>query len=169
MPHAKQQLIDRFGSQVKPFKELPLTHQFAMIHYMSVDGAAWAVKQSWPDWIWGEGTPYEPELRRRMLADIERHRPRFIQEWGDVLFGVVNIPTADLLEQVFRDEMFDGNREQYRVSEDVNLRDDWEYVEPTWPVILASDCGETLQDGWTRFGRYCQLGVETIPCLYYAE
>lgn len=84
---------------VTRFADLPITAQDAMIHYMSVDGAAWAVEEAWSDWKWGEGTPYEAKLRLKMLADIRKFRHRFVERWGDEPFGLIEIPTKELIKK----------------------------------------------------------------------
>lgn len=169
-------MIRRNGGKIVRFADLPVVCQNAMIHYMSVDGAAWAVEsrdrmsrirgENWADWKWGEGTPHKSKQRREMLADIEKFRHRFIERWGDEKFGLVEVPTKELLDAIREDDEFCSD-DRYEKETTPGFDDDWEYDLPTWPVILSDFPAETLQDGWTRFHRYCQLGVEKILCLFY--
>lgn len=161
-------MIERNNGKIVRFADLPVVCQNAMIHYMSVDGAAWAVDENWTDWKWGEGTPYKSKQRREMLADIEKFRHRFIERWGDKKFGLVEVPTKELLDTVREDDEFCSD-DRYEKETTPGFDDDWEYDLPTWPVILSEFPEETLQDGWTRFHRYCQLGAEKILCLFYAD
>ena len=59
--------------------------------------------------------------------------------------------------------------EYYKKSEVTGTDAGWEYDQPTWPVIFSPFDNETLQDGWTRFSRYCEIGAETVPCVYYRD
>lgn len=168
--HARNvSLIERNNGKLMRFADLPITAQNAMIHYMSVDGAAWAVQENWPDWKWGEGTPYEAKLRREMLADIEKFRPRFVERWDDVRFGYMEVPTKELIDCVMQDQDFSGDADYYTAAKKPGFDADWEYDAPTWPVILSPFPEETFQDGWTRFYRYCEIGAETVPCLWYCD
>jgi hypothetical protein len=160
-------IIERNNGRIMKFADLPITCQDAMIHYMSVDGSAWAVSKNWPNWRWGEGTPYAPKLRRQMLADIDNLRYLFVEQWGNEKFGMVTVPTKELIDSIREDDFHSDDN--YEEEPTLGFDDDWEYDHPTWPVILSDDPVETLQDGWTRFRRYCQLGTKHIPCLYYVD
>lgn len=149
------------------FRNLPYTAQNALIHYMSVDGAAWAVEENWPDWHWGEGQPFTLEGRARVLADIEKFRDRFVARWGDKLFGYVEIPWEELVEARKGDEDFSSEDQcNYDLARPKIF--DEEYSVPTWPVILSSFHHETISDGWNRFGMYCKLKMD-VPVLWYPD
>ena len=154
------------GGSILRFKRLPVTAQDALIHYMSVDGAAWAVADGWEDWRWGEGQPYEEQMRKESLSDIARLRHRFIEQYGAQEFGYVVIPWKDLLNAVNGDE--DATAEGYVYENASPKLGDWEYDIPTWPVILSSFHRETLRDGWSRFGMYCKLGMN-VPAVWYLD
>lgn len=157
--HSRNQKFIARGKLFK-FSELPETAQDALIHYMSVDGAAWAVAENWEDWKWGEGKPSDLEGRLEVLADITKFRQRFIDRWGDVEFGYVEIPSEELFESINADEDFShrwatvGNEDEYDI--------------PTWPVILSPFPTETLQDGWHRFYRYLELKA-VVPVIWYPD
>lgn len=164
-------LVNQHGQyKVEQFKDLPVECQDALIHYMSVDGAAWAVYDAWPEWKWGEGTPYAPKLRRQMLKDIGIFRSKFVEEYGHINFGFGQIPTEQLLAAIRKDEdpqLVDST--DYRPAKMRGFDHYWEYDLPTWPVILSGFEHETIQDGWTRFSRYCQLGRDWIPCVWFVN
>jgi hypothetical protein len=151
--------------KVMNFKELPQTAQDALIHYMSVDGAAWAVSDGWEDWKWGEGQPSTLEGRAEVLADIEKFRDRFIQAYGDTKFGYVIVPYEELIEAVNGDDAFSGESRKYEPCGGTKIND--EYAVPTWPVILSEFHDETLQDGWNRLSMYCQQKLP-VPVIWYA-
>ena len=103
------EIIRRNGGTLVAFRDLPKTHQFALIHYMSVDGAAWAVQDDWPDWEWGEGAPCptrQADLRAKSMADVERFHERFVEAYGNVKFGIVDVPTQELIEAIRQDQDF---------------------------------------------------------------
>lgn len=150
-------------SKIYKFKDLPTTAQDALIHYMSVDGAAWAVADKWPDWIWGEGKPSKPEQRKQVLNDIEKFKPRFIKEYGEYQFGYSIVNWKDLLNAVNGDEVLVNEGRKFEYGHAGTK----EYDIPTWPVILSEFEDETLQDGWHRFALYCKLELD-IPVVFYA-
>ena len=164
----------RLGQLVKDqpvakFKYLPVDYQKAIIHYMSVDGAAWAVDK-WEDWKWGEGKPNTPRLRAAALADIEKFRPRFIESWGNVLFGCCRMAPNLLIESINGDNEIVTSRFGYKYTvETMGLSANTsEYDFPTWPVILSDFHDETLQDGWGRFKNYCQRNW-SVPVTWYVK
>ena len=68
-------LLKAGGARVSKFADLPQTHQVALVHYMSVDGAAWAVDHpAFTDWKWGEGK--SDEYRMQQLNDCRTFLPR---------------------------------------------------------------------------------------------
>lgn len=157
-------LIKKADYYYLPFKALPVEAQHAMIHYMSVDGAAWAVQDGWLDWKWGEGKPSLPEMRAEALADIEKFRCRFVESYGDRMFGYGYVPTADLVAAVNRcEEETDG------FARSIVGRSSGEYETATWPVILSSHDDEVLQDGWNRLAAYVHQKARLVPVLWYVD
>lgn len=145
------------------YRDMPETHQLAIAHYMSVDGAAWAYNHpAFEDWLWGEGTPYEPQMRLEMLEDLRKFLPRFIEHFGGVPFGMADLPCQDLQEVIkecnpyYEESDFLNAVSQIRGS----------YETPTWPSILH-DSEEILQDGWTRFHDRISLKIEMTPVVWY--
>lgn len=149
------------------FADLPQTAQDALIHYMSVDGAAWAVAEGWCDWKWGEGQPSTEDGRAEVLEDIAKFRNRFIEQFGDQKFGYVEVSYEELLEAVMGDEAFSGDY-KFDYSGGSPKYGNWEYTVPTWPVILSNFHDETLQDGWNRFSVYCKLQMN-VPVVWYPD
>lgn len=146
-----------------PLDVLPQSAQDALIHYMSVDGAAWAVEENWPDWKWGEGKPNTSEGRAEVMADIEKFRDRFLAKWGNEPFGYVEVPYTELVEAVNGDDYFVTSGGHYDYS-----NASAEYAIPTWPVILAAFADETLEDGWNRLAMYCKLKLP-VPVVWFPD
>lgn len=147
--------------QFVPLRDLPIDYQDALIHYMSVDGAGWAVADDWKDWRWGEGT--RPELRSEVIADIAKFRPRFIEAYGDQEFGFGSLPFNTLIDCVNGDSVFLKENRKYTVGDRSRTLD---YSIPTWPVILSDFHDETLQDGWNRFYEYCVRKMD-VPVTWF--
>ena len=160
--HPRNNKLIENGEMIK-FALLPITAQNALIHYMSVDGAAWAVEKDWEDWKWGEGKPNTPEMREEALKDIEKFRSRFIEEFGEELFGYAEIDANVLHDSIKLDEDYEDS------VFDAAITRKEEYEIPTWPVILSPYSYETLQDGWHRFHQYMKHKIEKIPVIWYAD
>lgn len=163
--HPRNKVFIERGKVMK-FSELHQPAQDALIHYMSVDGAAWAVEKGWKDWKWGEGQPSTLSDRDLVMKDIEKFRPRFIQEFGDKLFGLVFVSADELYEAMKGDEDYSEGRYSKDIVSSGKIGG--EYDVPTWPVILSAFPDETLQDGWNRFGRYYELNM-MVPVIWYAD
>lgn len=164
--HPRNSKFVKRGKLVK-FADLPKTYQNALIHYMSVDGAAWAVEEDWDDWKWGEGQPYTLEERSQVMEDIEKFRHRFVDKWGDKLFGCAEVPYQELIEARKGDDDFSSDDQcNYQLARPKIFLE--EYTIPTWPVILSNLHHETLQDGWNRFGMYCKLKLN-VPVVWYPD
>lgn len=145
------------------FAELPETHQKALIHYMSVDGAAWAVEDEWDDWKWGEGKGYDPETRQRQLDDIDKYLPRFVKEYGNQMFGYCSITHNDMR----------GILERFSARTGVDIlwsgsAPDVAYDTPTWPVIICFLQNELIEDGWNRLRQYLAKDMD-VPLIWYAD
>jgi hypothetical protein len=159
--HPRTSDIQKRG-KIMRLVDLPQTSQDALIHYMSVDGAAWAVDSNWPDWKWGEGQPLTLKGRAEVLADIDKFRQRFLDEFGEQCFGYVEVPWQELQASMEGDDDYTSNDNAGpKISSD-------EYEVPTWPVILSESPDETLQDGWNRFSVYRSLNM-TVPVVWYID
>ena len=169
-PRNRKLIKDNEGTIIK-FRHLPTVCKDALIHYMSIDGAAWAVEDEWPDWRWGEGCPaVDSELRDESLQDIEKFRSRFINDYGNIEFGFVQVPLDQLIKSVAFDEDIDAESfiKDIYITSDL-AKSGWEYEKPTWPCIFSNYKHETFQDGWTRFYRYAELKVQNVPCVWFVD
>jgi hypothetical protein len=151
--------------QVVRFAELPQPYQDAIIHYMSVDGEAWAVEDGWLCWEWGGGAPCDKDGRNKVMRDINKYRHLFVERYGYRMFGVGVVSSEEMLNGILSDQELRNDGSDF-INEDQKL----EYEIPTWPVILASvgrDELMTLQDGWHRVTKYIHLKM-SVPYVWYA-
>ena len=118
--------------QILAFRDLPVTHQLAIAHYMSIDCGSWQCF-------------YEGD--KASLCE-------YVREYGGQLFGVIDLPSQRVTQSVMADPELAtsySSWEQYAAwycaAGDVPEHD----PEHRWPVILSQDNEETLRDGWHRF------------------
>ena len=153
-------LLKAGGARVTTLAKLPTTHQIALIHYMSVDGAAWAVgHHAFEDWKWGEGK--SDKLRTQQLNDCRKFLPRFLKHFGRSRFGYASVPTKGLLDVMLKHHPY--AREHAKMDYKFN----GVYKCPTWPVILI-DSFEIIEDGWNRFFNRMVLNIKMTPVVWYA-
>ena len=185
-----RRFIKKYNPKVLPFKKLPRTHQLAIAYYMAIDGEAWELLG-----VLGERhSEYRPSDRsygknvQKLQDDFEKYRKalkkllgqslhHYIKKYGDKKFGMVDIPTKDLIQEIMK-----RNRD---------IKEDWETFEEykkwylssfgkgyvgkhisrnrsyRWPSIISGFDDEVLEDGWTRFHCYVARGDKTIPCIFY--
>jgi GNAT superfamily N-acetyltransferase len=164
------ELAERSDPRIVPYRDLPGTAQLALAHYMAVDGGAWGMPSAF-EAFWGRPDATTALWKETFASNL----PWFVQKYGDRPFGYVVLP-------------MDGLREAVMASADLDMFDDFDayhawYVgslgereaeqmpataDDPWPVILSSgEDDEALQDGWHRFHRYHQLGLEHVPAVFY--
>lgn len=138
----------------KKFKDLPRTHQKAIMVYMQ-DGA------------WG----YDPHS----LKDIRKA----IREVGNVEFGVGTLKVNDDLRRAIMStgdlpkgfKTFEDWHRWY-LSSNGGSKEEMDSYNEDWPVILGDpkDSHEwgVFQDGWHRFNyRYLRNNAQTVPFVKY--
>jgi hypothetical protein len=170
-----KKLAKRYGAVVLPYRDLPRPHQLAIAHYMSIDGEAWDfVNDNWRNHpFWKKNNPshkdrdeYDAYIYRVMLRNVSH----FVDQYGKVKFGVVEIPTDIMSVEILK------NGWPGPLVNTVSLYREWIQKHTTipnhpktkrWPVILDST-DQLLQDGWHRFHCYLLRGDKTIPAVYYA-
>jgi len=176
-------LAKKHGAVVVPFKDLHVSHQVAIAHYMAIDGEAWSVMGNLEKDFekirpgnysnTAKWEKFQKEIIRLLTLSIGE----YIKKYGKVKFGMVNLPIKVAKELSFKkcnvyDD--DGNRDGFSSFDEYHK---W-YIENggiphhskanPFPCILSSFNDELFQDGWHRFHRYCQLGMKFIPCVYFA-
>lgn len=153
----RENLVDGAGRKMA-FRELPSSHQLALVFWMSVDGEAWAP-------LFDIGA----QSGAAVLASLQASLPAYVQQYGDTQWTVANIPTARVLATVMADPEIAESHETWAdyAAWYAGASDVPEYGEENrWPVLLADDDEETLVDGWHRLHSYARAGHSTIPCIY---
>ena len=153
-------LIRQYGGTPVRYADLPRPAQLAIAHYMVIDGEAWTL----PEWT--------ADLSVKQLkAKLPALLPYLKGLYGNKPFGYVRIPMNALADAIMHDEdisrdfkTFDDYHAWYMGHDDIPKHTSRDL----WPVILDTDNGfEVLQDGSHRLHRYYQLGVRSVPAVYY--
>jgi hypothetical protein len=170
-----RRLVREHGGKIMAFRDLPRPAQLSMAHYMAINGEAWEVPEGFNerfddkvrDRRIKEHSPAMYALLKRMFA---RSLPHYVREHGDQKFGLVTIPTAVMTAAMMKTGEHSRDYPTWEAYHQWYLSSCGEVTHTRrnpWPVILDDDHDELLQDGWHRFHRYVQIGLPTIPCLYY--
>lgn len=166
----KEQLkvfVQPHGGKIVLFKELPRPFQMAMIHYMAVDGMAWETLGSLDELYF---TKYDSKIWAKA---IRKSLSLYVEKYGEEKFGMVYIPSLDLIKAIWDSQdarefshsykTFEAYAEWYRKGHIT-----YHPKSNRWPVILGDNPRqETIQDGWHRFHCYVHQGAKIIPCIYY--
>lgn len=157
-----RKMIRDYGGEVMRFDELPKPAQLAIAHYMAIDGEAWELPERY--------RPFGVSVKhlKKSLPDM---LPHFRDLYGHKKFGYVKIPMSELAASIMQDEDI---RNEYDTFDEYH---DWfisggdipkHTTKDPRPVILDTvNDFETLEDGWHRLHRYYELGMRTIPAVYY--
>lgn len=158
-PKARSELIRVYGGKVYRYRDLPAPACLALAHYMAFDGEAWEAP---PDWT---------HLSR--LASV---LPWFTEKYGGFRMGYIpQVPSRLILDLVWA-----FNVEVRQDFDSVDEYHHWYVTEggvmprhsrrARWPSILAGENDpEVLQDGWHRFHAYVEMGMRTVPLIYYPD
>lgn len=165
--------------RLTPVAELADVHLLSLIQYRAVDGFTWQRPVEMAEWIDRHfanrySFPYVHDPNA-LTAELTRHLGWFRAEYGEQLFGLVQLPTETIKRLVMVGE--NQLNELGLVFKTFNAYHAWydenigipqhDLGQPLWPIILDFDGPQALQDGWHRFHRYVQGGIGSIPCLYY--
>lgn len=156
--HRIDKLIARLTAvQEVAFRDLPLSHQLAIVQYMAVDGEAW-------DILFEDSADAEA-----VKASLVTAMPAYVQRYGYKKWSVAVIPVDVIKEAVMADEeiagafaCWDDYAAWYGASGCVPSHG----PENRWPVILSGDDYETLADGWHRLHSYIRAGHADIPAVF---
>ena len=136
--------------KVLAFHDLPISHQRAIAHYLSVDCDAWQC----------------------FYAQEQALLHAYVREYGEELFGVIDLPAQRLVDSVMADPELETSHsgwedyaDWYCAAGDVPAYG----PDNRWPVILSQDNDETLRDGWHRFHSYMRSGFSDIPAVFFPE
>jgi len=139
----------------------------AIAHYNSIAGVAWNAPLELWNWI-----SRNKGKRASFAEELARHMPCYQEQHGEQLFGVVDIPTAELLPRIMQGYQlaeFHGHWAAYHAWYTRFVpTPDHDISRPLWPVWLAIDHrdNEALEDGWHRLHDYVRKGIQVIPGVY---
>ncbi|MDU8350915.1 hypothetical protein RYA05_03285 [Pseudomonas syringae pv. actinidiae] len=137
--------------EIVAHRNLPASHQGAMVEYMACSGGAWEL-----------GDDVDSKCPESLSLSIERY--------GDHLMGVVTLSTEDVKAAIMKTgeiaedfKTWDDYHKWYKGAGDVPVYD----YQDRWPVILCAFSDEVLQDGWHRLHAYISAGHQDIPAIFY--
>jgi len=139
----------------------------AIAHYHSIAGVSWNAPLELWNWI-----SRHKGMRAPLAEELSRHMPHYLERHGEQLFGVVDIPTAELLPRIMQGyelAEFHGDWVAYHAWYTSFVpTPDHDTTKPLWPVWLAIDHrdNEALEDGWHRLHDYVRKGIQFIPGVY---
>jgi hypothetical protein len=142
------------------FRDLPVSHQLAIAHYMAIDGEAW-------DILFDASVFGAEAAKAALVATL----PDYVREYGDSAWGVVDIPVDSVKRAVLADEELASSFSSWKDYAAWYCKGGIPEHGPVnrWPVILSSSDDETLQDGWHRLHSYVHAGHADIPAVFYPE
>jgi len=156
--------ISKFNPKTLPFKNLPESYQLALVWYMAVDGEAWDLLGNL------ESAKDQKEMRKLLQSTL----PEYRKKYGNKNFGMVNIPTQIIKQEVMKAneigkyKSFNNYSKSYQNKMTIPIYK----LKGQWPCILADKeyfemSGEILQDGWHRLQVFINNGAKTIPCTFF--
>ena len=154
-------LVKKHGGKKVAFRNLPESHQMALVWYMAVDGDAW-------------DELFILRGNKTLKRNIRKVLPKYVKKYGHLKFGMVDVPTEAIkavIEQGFDDDRefkdFDSYHKWYLLGQDIPKHSRTN----RWPCILDSSNRpahwDILEDGWHRLHFYIKDGHKTIPCISY--
>lgn len=151
---------DLVGAQFKilKYRELPRTHQLALLQFFGIDTDGWDVLFD------------QTDLDGSALSEaFVNALPAYVKEHGDSLWGVLTLDTRKLIQSVMADPDIASSYVNWAAyTADYCFAGDVPTYGPDdmWPVILSEDPYETLLDGWHRFHSYARSGFKAIPAIF---
>lgn len=150
---------DRYS--ILRFADLPTHCQIAMAWYAVMECSEWQ-EVAVPDWATDE----------QAKAGLALLLPKYIELYGEELFGIVTLSADALISSVMQDEDIAGGYaswDEYHASY-IGGGDVPEHPKADrWPVLLSYDNYETLWDGWHRFHSYVRDGATEILAIFNPE
>jgi hypothetical protein len=180
--------VRKHKGRMVAMKHLPLVYQMTAAQYMSLAGEADAwdrppVLEAWLEKNWPiitsdreKGQKSVLKHQRLFAVEFPKHMPFYLERYGDTMFGVVEIPIAEMIALIMKGgdmvECYNGNWDEYHAWYlNQGYIPDYDVSKPLWPVwIDINGSGdELLEDGWHRFNDYVRKGVQVIPAIYFPE
>ncbi len=160
-----QQLIKKNKGKVKLFKELDLESKLAIIWYMAINGEAWKIKSLGIIRTRADQIKY----KNYIISNIKK----FDSKYGNLPFGIVNLPLSDIKEYIVNHFLKNGISRSFQswIAEYIKNWKPRVHRNFKWPVILSSDehFDNIFQDGYHRFADYVRRGATEIKSVYYID
>ena len=166
-------LIRENDGQVFEYKDLPRTAQLAIAQYMAIDGEAWEVEPHLDRIFhspWMGSSPKNIDYKRRetrIKKTLEKYLHWYIEQYGHERYGLVYIPTQQLIGAVTETCRQDDPAFEFQDCIKYRSKSEEKHNFCEWASILSCFPDETLQDGWTRFFNGVRAGKEKIECVWY--
>lgn len=162
----------QFPGHIVPASQLAPHEFLALYWYMAINGEAWTPSKQIAACLERNGI-FSIQGCQNIRRCLRNHLPSLLELHGSYLIGRTEIPLKVLKETIFKESpdirgdfhSFEAYHQWYLSMGDTpayNRKD-------PWPVILSNFKNETLEDGWHRFHRYVQTGLDPIPALYYPK
>lgn len=144
---------------IQQFKDLPISHQKAIVWFMAVDGDAW------------DGVDISFLSENELKHELINLMPKYIKVYGEKLFGSISLDVDSLKKSIMNDiDISDSFKswEEYHSSYIAFDVPKYSHKE-RWPVILSDDDSETLHDGWHRFHSYVRDNASYVPVVFFPK
>lgn len=145
------------GYSILKFADLPTHCQMAALWYTVMECDCWE-DVAIPNW----------ETSEQAKDGLFLLLPKYVDLYGEELFGMVTLSADALKSSVMQDEDI---AESYTSWDEYHADYTRGYVPKhpetnRWPVLLSYDNYETLWDGWHRFHSYIRDGATVIQAMF---
>lgn len=144
---------------IQKFADLPQHYQMAIAWYNVMECEGWE-DISTPEW----------ETDAEAKAGLAALLPKYVEKYGEDLFGTITLSANALTASVMRDEDIADSYQSWDDYHTDYVRGGDVQAHPKanrWPVLLSYDNYETLWDGWHRFHSYIRDGDVEIPAIFH--
>lgn len=145
------------GFAIVQFADLPQHCQMATVWFTAIEGGGW------------DNVPIDPawESDDEAKAGLAALLPRYVEHYGEELFGLVTLGVDALKASIMQDEDFSSNWDSWEAFHASYGTGASEHPsENRWPVLLSPDNYATLWDGWHRFNSYLRDGATEIQAMF---
>lgn len=152
-------LINKNKITLSLFRNLPINHKITIAQYFSLNNTLWKCPEK------------SPKDSLELDEFYHKHIGFYDKEYGEYLFGRVDIPINDLINKVMSSYEFKDNKLKSWSDYHNYIMENFEvpnYIK-LCPVLIAINnpkC-EVVEDGWMRLHDYYRKGIKVIPCVYH--
>lgn len=174
--HENNDVLLASGFSISQFRDLPRTHQLALVHYLALDGEAWewpaAMETEFQNWISenkGITNERQDAALRRIMVD---HIDDFVMVHGDMEIGVAVVDMKVVKQHVLSVDpdigdhgSWDAYHTWYTSGGGVPSYSDSD----RWPCVLSGMDNEAFEDGWHRLHSYAAAGHADLPVIFFPD